>query len=152
MDRTKRAGAIIYNTTCEEIIVIMNRWSAYNLEFKWGCPKGHRKDGESILDCAIREVFEETGLLFKITSKTPYICLSDTIYYMFRVPNVIKLQTHDDKEICEICWKSFDELAHLNKNRALRLICKICPHQKNILPIENPIENPIEPVTVECIA
>ena len=28
----------------------------------WGIPKGHLNDGESIIDCAIRETREETGV------------------------------------------------------------------------------------------
>ena len=70
MTTIKRAGAIIYNQNCSKVVVVMNKWSRYHKEEKWGFPKGHVKDGESGLAGAVREVFEETGLAVLITPTT----------------------------------------------------------------------------------
>ena len=43
----------------------------------WGIPKGHVEDGESFIDCAHREVFEETGLRVKLGIELPIV---STIY------------------------------------------------------------------------
>ena len=37
----------------------------------WGFPKGHLDEGESPIEAAEREVFEETGFLVKSTNKKP---------------------------------------------------------------------------------
>lgn len=39
----------------------------------WSFPKGHQEDGETDLETAIRETFEEVGLNIKIIDKVPII-------------------------------------------------------------------------------
>ena len=58
MNKTKYvncAGGIIINNKQEAVIVNQNHDS-------WSLPKGHVENNESILDAAIREIYEETGL------------------------------------------------------------------------------------------
>ena len=39
----------------------------------WGIPKGHIDMGESARECAIREVFEETGMLVELEDPLPNV-------------------------------------------------------------------------------
>ena len=52
---TKCAGGIIYNDKNEVVIVNQNHDS-------WSLPKGHIDPGESSLEAALREIYEETGI------------------------------------------------------------------------------------------
>ena len=52
---TKCAGGIIYNDKNEVVIVNQNHDS-------WSLPKGHIDPGESPLEAALREIYEETGI------------------------------------------------------------------------------------------
>lgn len=38
----------------------------------WGVPKGHIEEGETYVDCALREVREETGIRPQIVESVPY--------------------------------------------------------------------------------
>ncbi len=49
------AGGIIINSNQEAVIVNQNHDS-------WSLPKGHVDEGETILEAAIREIYEETGI------------------------------------------------------------------------------------------
>ena len=52
---THCAGGIVINNNKEVVIVNQNHNS-------WSLPKGHVDKGETILDAAIREIYEETGI------------------------------------------------------------------------------------------
>ena len=144
MTHIKRAGAIIYDSKCKCLAVVMNKWSRINQEEKWGFPKGHLKDGEHFIKAAIRETYEETGLRLLITDKTPNIVFQDTIYFLVRVSNLVKFQTNDVNEVCEVSWKSFKELANLNKNRALRFICYKHPERNVRIPFKISMGEPVD--------
>ena len=49
------AGGIIINNNEKVVVVNQNHDS-------WSLPKGHVDDGETFLDAALREIYEETGI------------------------------------------------------------------------------------------
>ncbi len=51
-----RGGAFIFSPTEGRILLVQSKGML------WGCPKGSSNLHESVEDCAIREVFEETGI------------------------------------------------------------------------------------------
>ena len=55
-NQTITAGGIILNELEEIVIVNQNHDS-------WSLPKGHLEKGETLLEAAIREIYEETGLI-----------------------------------------------------------------------------------------
>lgn len=56
--RVPTCGAIIINKTLDAVLVVRG---ASNSRSTWGFPKGKISRDEEPLDCAVREVFEETG-------------------------------------------------------------------------------------------
>lgn len=62
------AGLLVYDDTHHILLVKhKNNFSNSSLSI----PKGHIKKGETLLNCAIRETFEETGILFDKTQINP---------------------------------------------------------------------------------
>lgn len=51
-----KAGVFFYDPKLDKILLVQSRGE------KWGPPKGTIEEKETIEECAIREVFEETGL------------------------------------------------------------------------------------------
>jgi hypothetical protein len=51
-----KAGIFIYSPNNNKILIVQSNGKL------WGAPKGTVKKNESIIDCAIRETYEETGI------------------------------------------------------------------------------------------
>lgn len=85
-------------------------------EKKWSFPKGHRDAHDtSPLDCALRELREETGLTVKgahIASKR----YKAAEYYIFALPEEYEPSPQDHTEVEEARWVSIHELPLLHKN------------------------------------
>ena len=111
-------GAVIFRNEGDSVkfLLIRNRRSAH-----WGFPKGHIEPGETDVDTAIREVYEETGLHVTVlpgfVKKSEYtiqgkIEKSVSIFLAHTQETEYKLQ---EEEIEECGWFSYEEaLATLN--------------------------------------
>lgn len=115
------AGGLVYNEK-DELLMIFRRG-------KWDLPKGKLDDGETIEDCAVREVMEETGLktiirgnLIGITHHQYFDqwlkeeVVKETHWYRMEAPGNQQLipQTEEDIEI--IKWVSEKELDEYLQN------------------------------------
>ncbi len=115
------AGGLVYNEK-DELLMIFRRG-------KWDLPKGKLDDGETIEDCAIREVMEETGLTTVIRGYLIGITyhqyfdqwlkedvIKESHWYRMEAPGNQKLipQTEEDIEI--IKWVSEKELDEYLEN------------------------------------
>jgi hypothetical protein len=70
---------------------------------KWSFPKGHCKRGEKDIECARRELLEETGLNLSC-EPVGFYKLRGGSYFIFEVDTVNVLQVRDQWEIDDIMW------------------------------------------------
>ena len=106
-------GGVIFNEK-NEILLIFRRG-------KWDLPKGKLDPGESIIDCALREVIEETGLqnltlVGKLTSSL--YCYREKEQLFYKQVQWFKMRTSDqhnltpqlEEDITELKWVNLQEL------------------------------------------
>jgi 8-oxo-dGTP pyrophosphatase MutT (NUDIX family) len=106
----------IYGTICvspeDKILLVLGRNSML-----WSLPKGHRKAQESSFQCALRELWEETGISIDTNqlnySELPFKRLKVGRYYLLEFPDQIKPRPRDEKEIVTAQWFTPDEIYDL---------------------------------------
>jgi 8-oxo-dGTP pyrophosphatase MutT (NUDIX family) len=90
---------------------------------KWSFPKGHRERTDySSLDCALRELKEETG----VTLENNYVAVKKykaAEYYIYSVPYEYSLLPYDTREVEEADWFTFSQVKELNKNIDVSMFC-----------------------------
>jgi 8-oxo-dGTP pyrophosphatase MutT (NUDIX family) len=105
--RTIPTSGIIIRDKNEIVVVKGYRCNVY------GMPKGKHEEGETSLSAALREVREETGLVFtseQLVSLTP-ILLHRTYFYTTYVEKGVTLfQNYNSNEIIDIKWVSLEEI------------------------------------------
>ena len=85
---------------------------------KWSFPKGHANEGETALECALREAAEETG----IENLLPHAALLAPHkigyghYFVFSLPTEIPLVPRDVYEIMDARWCTLKEMENLELN------------------------------------
>jgi 8-oxo-dGTP pyrophosphatase MutT (NUDIX family) len=108
----RAAGGFVY-TSNKEVLLIFRRG-------KWDLPKGKLDENESLAECALREVKEETGVA-DLSLKQPLITtyhtyhqdnqhiLKETHWFLMNSKDqALKPQVEEDIEKCE--WVPFPEL------------------------------------------
>ncbi|XP_046370727.2 m7GpppN-mRNA hydrolase-like [Haliotis rufescens] len=105
-------GAIILDPDKKYCLLVQGFWT----KSSWGFPKGKVNAEESALNCAVREVMEETGLdISALIRKTDYLenQMNDQLTRLYIVPGV-PLNTHFQpktrKEIKSLQWFPIDSL------------------------------------------
>jgi 8-oxo-dGTP pyrophosphatase MutT (NUDIX family) len=109
------AGGLVLNDR-GELLMIFRRG-------KWDLPKGKLEEGETIEDCALREVMEETGLINIERGELidigyheyfdPYVkadVIKETHWYAMRARGEEMLIPQTEEDITEIKWVSGDEM------------------------------------------
>lgn len=120
----KKAGVFIYDPITNKILLIQ---SNNNL---WGPPKGTLNYNETIKDCAIREVYEETGITVSPEKFTKAINIQNKATYFYMETQVCKLEIPkniENNDATGISWINVDCLKDCTENNTIVLSkhCKI---------------------------
>ena len=121
----KKAGAFLYDENSKKILLVQSKGNF------WGVPKGTFKKNENEIDCAIREVYEETSIqLNKNQLRKPYIINNNNYYYfvsMSECPVVIQNKLEDVNGIGWIkmeCLKKMISIKYIELNYYTKLCIK----------------------------
>ena len=126
MKYEKSCGAIIFIPKEEpEYLLILNKKG--NASGHWGFPKGHTEKGESELQTAKREIFEETGLspefingFREVSNYSPFPGINKDVVYFLSKSNKSEVKIQQS-ELADYKWCSFCEA------------CKLITYDKNLL-------------------
>lgn len=117
-------GAILLNPEMDEVVLVKGWKKGAN----WSFPRGKINKGEADLDCAIREVYEETGFdvrkagliqndkdvkNIEITMREQHMRL----YVFSGVPRDTHFEPRTRKEISKIEWYKLSELPTLKRSK-----------------------------------
>lgn len=130
VEETSAGGFVLSADGSNRIAVIGRRNRGGRID--WCVPKGHPEGQENIEQAALREVFEETGLVAEIVEplgsihyefSTPTSLISKTVHHflMKQTGGELTIENDPDKEAVDIRWISLDliadELTHENERR-----------------------------------
>lgn len=97
-----RAGVVFIDYERKKVLIVQS------YQVHWGFPKGSKMDSETFLDCAIRELMEETGIkiLKEDVDSTIQLYNGTVKYYFVRYSDRfrIDLSVIDTTEITGIGW------------------------------------------------
>ncbi|XP_064607984.1 m7GpppN-mRNA hydrolase-like [Liolophura sinensis] len=105
-------GAIMLDPELKNCLLVQGYWA----KASWGFPKGKVNEQECALDCAVREVLEETGFSVEdLVDKNEYLenQMNDQLTRLYIVPGVpmtTKFQPKTRKEIKSLQWFNIDLL------------------------------------------
>lgn len=131
-------GCLVFRRNGDDIEVVLVR--PFSNRDVWGVPKGHMDAGESFVDCAKREVFEETGLDVDILPDTELpLCFTRNQYENKTVRTFVAVAKDPTRELVgdgenfQIGWFSISrELPTIHKyqvemiNAGIKVIREIC--------------------------
>lgn len=114
----------IYGAICvspeDKILLVLGRNSML-----WSLPKGHRRSYESSFQCAVRELWEETGISIDTTnlnySELPFKRFKVGRYYLLEFPKEVAPCPQDAKEIVTAQWFSPQEIQELIEKKYVNI-------------------------------
>lgn len=108
----------------------------------WSFAKGRLKDdNESEEECALREVYEETGIKIETIKGLPRIVIGRNVYFIMKTTRMMfsSFTIHDNYEIGEVAWKTAEELRRLISNKDIRAVLR---YPQRIFPYHRIIYSP----------
>ncbi len=125
--KNTRCGAIIFNKNLTKMLIVENNYLFKEKHIsKWGMPKGIINYNETFNECAMREIWEETGLEINIDKKQLFLKINNTYYFPIKIDEHnlnYKFNIHDKEEIRSVKWYEIDYIKNcLNINKDLHLL------------------------------
>ena len=119
-----KAGVFIYDPKTDSVLLVQSRGHL------WGPPKGTLNVGEHEINCAIREVKEETGLDISYTDFTNSVTIKKRAIYYYLEMDICEIKVQDsmeDNDANGITWIKVDCLkkAIIDGNIVLNHYAKI---------------------------
>jgi 8-oxo-dGTP pyrophosphatase MutT (NUDIX family) len=138
--RIKKAGGFIYDSSKgpgenTKILLIQSRGQL------WGPPKGSMNHEETILECAKREVKEETGLeLDESKISSSIIIKNKAMYYVIDTPETVVVPQTEmaDNDANSIGWFKLSCLVKLIQENKIKINQHLRLLVKKILDVELP--------------
>lgn len=116
--RSRKVYGCILISPNDRILLVRGRLSG-----KWSLPKGHMEGRENDIQCALRELFEETGVTPTI-KYTYYKKFAAGGYFIFFMNNEPPPHIQCDTEITETAWFGLTEIRNLSCNLDLNCFCR----------------------------
>lgn len=121
--RTKqKAGVFIYDSVTHKVLLVQSRGNL------WGPPKGSLEINETYSECAIREVFEETGICLQnndIADNNKFIFNNSHYFYCELQETPVTLDSpmsnSDVNDASGIGWFRIECLIKLIKNKTINI-------------------------------
>lgn len=116
--KTTSCGAVTWRLVDGKVEVLLIKQFAH--KDRWGIPKGHVNEGESIEECAVREVKEETGVDIQLGARLPDCFVSNkvedkTVASWLAQPVGSHDTNHNDpdSEVADARWFPVDQLPEI---------------------------------------
>lgn len=120
-NRGRTYGGILYYKTKEgekKYALVQGRATG-----KWSFPKGHSNKGEEALECAKREIAEETSVEYLPNEKF-YVKMGYGNYFIFELKKEERLVARDIKEIMNTKWVTISEMEEMSVNADVSIFLK----------------------------
>ena len=123
--KVEKAGCILINTNNKKIgLVYRKKQNDYSF------PKGHKEEGETLAECAIRETAEETKRECILYSDNPiakehyFDSKNDEVdmYYFIAIDNGI--DNNNSRDTHDLIWTSFEEVENKLSYGSLKIYMK----------------------------
>lgn len=106
-------GCILLSEKSDKILLVKGRKAQ-----KWSFPKGHKERNECQIECAKRELYEETGIQIGDQEPVSYVKFNKEggSYYIYSVSDEFRVFPQDCYEIEDVRWFSLNTIPELSVN------------------------------------
>jgi 8-oxo-dGTP pyrophosphatase MutT (NUDIX family) len=109
--RSQKVYGVICVSRENRILLVRGRNSGI-----WSLPKGHLKGSELPHECALRELYEETGIRLDRTDYRASKKLYAGEYFIYAIDGETRPAIHDTREVSEAGWFTVEELKRFHCN------------------------------------